>query len=96
LFLFLDPGILLASIIYPAVLGGGEMQKRNFLERPISLQEGENYFLRLNKKGDGIPVLTQVIFFGYTPCPAVVIVQDAKREWIRCGRDDLFGLSQSG
>jgi hypothetical protein len=71
------------------------MQALNSLERPASLHEGKHYFLRLNKKGDGIPVLTQVTFFGYTACPAVVIVQDGSREWLRCSRDDLFHLLQS-
>jgi len=66
------------------------------LARPISLQEGKHYFLRLNNKGEGIPVLTQVTFLGHTSCPAVVIVQDTRREWLRCSREDLFGINLDG
>jgi hypothetical protein len=76
--------------------GGEGMNNYNFLEIPESLQEGKSYFLRLNKKGDCIPVLTQVTFFGYTSCPAVVIVQDARKEWLRCSREDLFSFNQGG
>jgi hypothetical protein len=68
----------------------------NFLEIPDFLQEGKLYFLRLNKKGDGIPVLIHVTFFGYTSCPAVVIIQDARKEWLRCSREDLFSFNQGG
>jgi len=66
------------------------MQESNCLERPAALQEGKLYFLRLYKQSDGFPVLTQVTFFGYTTCPAVVIVQDGDKKWLKCGRDDLF------
>jgi hypothetical protein len=66
------------------------MDEFNSLARPALLHEGKRYFLRLNKKGDGIPVLTQVTFFGYTACPAVVIVQDGSNAWLRCGREELF------
>jgi hypothetical protein len=66
------------------------MQESNCLERPASLQEGKHYYLRLNKQGDGFPVFAQVTLYGYTSCPAVVIVQDGGKGWLRCGRSDLF------
>ena len=79
-----------------AISGKGceAMNNYNFLEVPESLQEGKSYFLRINKKGDGIPVLIQVTFFGYTSCPVVVIVQDGRNERLRCGRENLFSFSQ--
>ena len=70
--------------------GCESMNNHNVLEVPESLQEGKSYFLRINKRGDSIPVLTQATFFGYTSCPAVVIVQDARNEWLRCNREDLY------
>ena len=72
------------------------MEAWNSLEKPGSLQEGKSYLLRLTPKGDCIPVLTQVTFFGYTSCPAVVIVKDARKEWLRCSREDLFSFNQGG
>jgi hypothetical protein len=66
------------------------MQTLHSLERPLALHEGKRYFLRLNRPGEGIPVLTQVTFRSYTACPGVVIVQDGGNEWLRCGREDLF------
>ena len=72
------------------------MNSKNFLDTPESLLEGETYFLRVNRRNDAIPVLTQVIFIGYTSCPAIVIVQDAMKEWLRCSREDLFSFNQGG
>ena len=68
------------------------MVENNSLARPALLHEGKHYFLRLNKNGDGIPVLIEVTFYRYTPCPAVVIVQDVRKEWLRCSREDLFNF----
>ena len=72
------------------------MEAWNSFEKPVDLQEGRSYFLRLSQKEKGIPVITQVTFFGYTTCPAVVIVQDARKEWLRCSREDLFNIHMSG
>jgi hypothetical protein len=70
------------------------MEAWHSFEKPVALQEGRHYFLRLSQKEKGIPVMTQVTFFGYTACPAVVIVQDARQEWLRCSREDLFNFIQ--
>ena len=69
------------------------MEAWNSLEKPGSLQEGKSYFLRVKKIYDGIPILTQVTFIRYTSCPAVVIVQDARKEWLKCSREDLFSFN---
>ena len=72
------------------------MQATYSLGHSVSLQEGKSYYLRLSRKGERIPVLTQVTFYEYTSCPAIVIVQDGRKEWLRCSREDLFSYNQSG
>ena len=71
------------------------MEKMHLLISPESLEEGKSYLLRsrnLTQNGGCILILTQVTFIGYTSCPAVVIVRDARGEWLRCSRDDLFSV----
>ena len=72
------------------------MNDLNELEKVNTFQEGKNYFLKLPRKNVGIPIFTQVTFIGYTSCPAVVIVQDARKEWFRCSREDLFSINLDG
>lgn len=66
------------------------MEKNGRFERPLDLQKGRNYFLRLSINNNYIPLFTQVAFLGYTGCPAVVVVQDLRKVQLRCSRDDLF------
>jgi hypothetical protein len=73
------------------------MGKTNLLFSPESLEVGKIYLLRsrnLTKNGGSILILTQVTFIGFTSCPAIVVVQDARKEWLRCNRDDLFSINQ--
>ena len=70
------------------------MQTLHSLKKPSALHEGKRYFLRLNRLGESIPILTQVTFQSYTACPAVVIVQDGGQELLRCGREALYELSR--
>jgi hypothetical protein len=66
------------------------MKKRIPFERPNDLEEGKTYFLRLSLNGERIPLFIQVSFLGYTACPAVVLVRDARKASLRCSREDLF------
>jgi hypothetical protein len=61
---------------------------------PVSLRIGKRYFLRLSLPRAGIPVFTQVTLVAFTSCPAVVIVQDDRRQQQRCNRADLFGCGK--
>jgi hypothetical protein len=73
------------------------MGKTNLLFSPKSLEEGKSYLLRsrnFTKNGGSILILSQVIFIGFTSCPAIVVVQDARTEWLRCSRDDLSKFNQ--
>lgn len=72
------------------------MQPSIPLEQPTLLQEGKHYYLRLSPIGEPIPVLTQVSFCGYTACPAIVIVQDSRKDRLRCRREDLFSFPVVG
>jgi hypothetical protein len=75
------------------------MGKTNLLISPESLEEGKSYLLRsryLTQNGGSILILTQVIFIGFTSCPAIVVVQDARKEWLRCSREDLFSFNRGG
>ena len=72
------------------------MGKTNPLISPESLEEGKSYLLRsrnFTKNGGCILILNQVTFIGFTSCPAIVVVQDARGEWLRCSRGDLFCFS---
>jgi hypothetical protein len=73
------------------------MGNTNLLFSPESFEEGKNYLLRsryLTQNGGCILILSQVIFIGFTSCPATVVVQDARGEYIRCNRSDIFSSSQ--
>ena len=72
----------------------GTMKDYSCFVRPESLVEGKEYFLKISQDGRSIPVYTQVTFIELTACPAVVIVQDGRKEKYRCNRDDLFQISK--
>ena len=65
------------------------MNKNHFV-RVGCLQVGANYFLRLHPDDRGLPVFTQVKFINITNCPAVVVVQDDRKDIITCNRSDLY------
>ena len=64
--------------------------KKNHFVRVGCLQVGSSYFLRLQPDGHGLPVFTRVKFIDITNCPAVIVVQDARKELIKCNRSDLY------
>jgi hypothetical protein len=66
------------------------MDTKNTFQQPAVLEEGKGYLLRLAQRDNGVPILIEVTFVEYTSCPAVVIVQDARQERMRCSRGDLF------
>jgi len=68
------------------------MNELNRIANIGSLQEGKSYYLKLSRNNESIPVFTEVTFVGYTSCPVIVIVQDARKDAIRCSREDLFGF----
>ncbi len=75
------------------------MGKTNLLVSPESIEEGKSYLLRsrnLIQNGGCMLILAQVTFIGYTSCSAIVVVQDARKEWLRCSRDDLFIIDNDG
>jgi hypothetical protein len=75
------------------------MGKTNLLISPESLEEGKSYLLRsrnFTKNGGSILILSQVTFTSFTSCPAIVVVQDARGEWLRCSREDLFTIDLDG
>ena len=77
--------------------GDEGMGKTNLLISPESLEEGKSYLLRsrnFTKNGGCILILTQVTFIGFTSCPATVVVQDSRGEYMRCNRSDIFSSSQ--
>ena len=79
--------------------GIDEMGKTNLLISPESLEKGKSYLLRsrnLTQNGGCMLILTQVTFIGFTSCPAIVVVQNSRREWLRCSREDLFRFNQGG
>jgi hypothetical protein len=64
--------------------------KTNGFVRVGCLQAGANYFLRLHPDDHGLPVFTEVKLIDITTCPAVVIVQDDRKDLIKCNRSDLY------
>ena len=65
------------------------MKKKGFV-RAGYLQVGTHYFLRGHTEGDGTPVYTKVKFIDITSCPAVVVVQNERKDCLRCNRSDLY------
>jgi len=75
------------------------MGNTNLLISPESLEEGKSYLLRsrnFTKNGGSILILSQVTFISFTSCPAIVVIQDARKERMRCRRDDLFKFNPDG
>jgi hypothetical protein len=69
------------------------------MERAGILQEGERYWLADAADEAGRWARREVIFRGYTACPAMVVVQDEKGRRVRCSRMDLYlaiGQTKSG
>ena len=64
--------------------------KKNYFVRVGCLQVGFKYFLRLHPDDHGLPVFTKVKFIAITNCPAVVVVQDDRKDLIKCNRSDLY------
>ena len=65
------------------------MKKPRF-ERAGYLLVGSNYLLRMHPDDHGLPVFTRVKFVDLTNCPAVVVVQDDRKDRIVCNRSDLY------
>jgi hypothetical protein len=61
--------------------------KNNHFVRVGMLQVGSNYYLRLQPDEH---VFTPVKFIELTNCPAVVVVQDGRKDLIKCNRSDLY------
>lgn len=65
------------------------MQNKNFV-RVGCLQVGGEYFLRLPVGDHSLPSYTKVKLVDITNCPAVVVVQDQRKNVMRCNRSDLY------
>jgi len=61
--------------------------KKNAFVRVGILQVGANYYLRSHPDEQ---VFTRVKFIDITNCPAVVVVQDDRKDLIKCNRSDLY------
>jgi hypothetical protein len=64
--------------------------KNTTFVRAGCLQAGYEYFLRLDPGDHSLPVFTRVRFIDITNCPAVVVVQDNRKNMIKCNRSDLY------
>lgn len=60
------------------------------MERAGVLQVGERYWLAGSADEAGQRAGREVIFRGYTACPAMVVVQDEEGRRVRCSRMDLY------
>jgi hypothetical protein len=60
------------------------------LVRPQTLQEGNHYLLVQPSPVEGAPASQAVLFVGYCPCPALVLVETETGEKMRCEREKLF------
>ncbi len=58
--------------------------------RPINLNQGKEYLIRVHQDNGHIPVYLPVRFISYHPCPALVVVGDGKGQFWRVPRDDIF------
>jgi hypothetical protein len=65
------------------------MENKSFV-RVGCLQVGYDYFLRLPPGDHSLPIFTKVKFIEITTCPAVVMVQDQRKNMIKCNRSDLY------
>lgn len=57
---------------------------------PSTLEEGRKYLLRTHFFASHEVRCVPVIFIGYCPCPAVVLVSDGEGKRWCCSREDLF------
>jgi hypothetical protein len=60
------------------------------LTRPVTLEEGKQYWLKCPAKKQGKYDFLPVRFIGYTSCPAVVVIADKAGRTIRSSRDDIL------
>jgi hypothetical protein len=58
--------------------------------RPLTLDEGKEYFLRIHRDNGHVPVSAPVRFVSYHPCPALIVVGDGNGQFWRVARDDIF------
>jgi hypothetical protein len=60
------------------------------LARPVTLEEGKQYWLRCPAKNQGKFNLMPVRFISYTACPAIVVITDNAGRTLRSSRDDIL------
>jgi hypothetical protein len=70
------------------------MEAYSRMEKPLSLEEGRRYLLRLTPWSSPTPAFTRVTFIAHTASPAAVIVRDERMEQLRCSREDLYLILQ--
>jgi len=58
--------------------------------RPAALDNGGKYLLRTHHNNGHDPDYIPVRFFGYDPCPALVVVRDSQGNSLRIPREDVF------
>jgi hypothetical protein len=58
--------------------------------RPITLNEGKEYLLRVQHDNGHNSIYLPVRFISYHPCPALVVVGDDDGQFWRVARDDMF------
>jgi hypothetical protein len=58
--------------------------------RPLTLNEGKDYFFRVHQDNGHNPVYLPVRFISYQPCPELVVIGDGNGQQGKVPRDDLF------
>ena len=65
------------------------------LMHPNTLVEGKHYVYMDRYDVEASPLLLDVKFVAYTPCPAIVVVLNGSGQKVRILRDDLYTKSYS-
>ena len=65
-------------------------QTEKIIVRPITLDKGKEYLIRVHQDIGHNSVYLPVRFISYHPCPALVVVGDVKGQFWRIPRDDIF------
>ena len=58
--------------------------------RPLTLNEGKEYLLRVDKDNGHNPIFLQVKFVGYLPCPALILIRGGAGQLWKVPRDNIF------
>ncbi len=60
------------------------------LIHPSTFEEDKSYLFQERQLDTRATTMLSVIFIGYDPCPALIIVRDLMGKKRRCPREDLY------